>query len=193
MSLEPEEILVASTGHLYRAPVGTAFPDTIDDDVDETLWTELGYTSEAGPRFRFGRDTTAIRGWQSRDPLRILVTATPRSVAADLLQLNQNTFDTAMGGGTWETQGAGLYHYTPPADSAVDEFALIVEFEDGDERVRFGYRKCFNQSATEFALVNNAPVMLPVDFAILAADGALDPFEVWTNIDDLGLATASGS
>lgn len=193
MSLEPEEIVVAGTGHLWRAPVGTAFPADIATAVDETLWAELGYTSEAGPRFRFGRETTEIRGWQSKNPLRVVTTSTPRSVAADLLQLNQQTFNTAMGGGSWATTGAGLYVWTPPAEEFVDEFALIVELSDGDEDVRFCYRKVFNQSATEFAAVNNAAIMLPVDVKVLAPDGGLVPFIVQTNIDDLGSATASGS
>lgn len=193
MSLEPEEIVVAGNGHLWRAPVGTAFPVNIDTAVDETLWAELGFTSEAGPRFTFGRETTSIKGWQSRDPLRIITTATPRSIKADLMQLNQYTFNTAMGGGTWSTQSAGLYKWTPPAPEFVDEFALIVELIDGAEKVRFCYRKVYNQSATEIAAVNNAALMLPVDFAVLTADGGADPFEVYTNIDDLGLLTASGS
>ncbi len=193
MSLETEEITVPLTGHIWRGVVGTAFPTNISTAVNETLWTELGYTTEAGPRFKFGRETKAIKGWQSRDVLRMLVTSKPKSIAFDLLQLNQNTFNTAMGGGTWTEPTAGNYKYVPPLDEYVDEFALIVEFSDGADDVRFCYRKVFNQTPAEFTLKADDAITLPVDCMVLQADGDLPAWELYTNIDDLGLFTQAGS
>lgn len=192
MSLESSEVAVGATGHIWRAPVGTAFPTNISTAVNESLWTELGYTTEEGVRFTFGRETNEVGAWQSYDPVRIISTKIPKEIAHDFLQFNQNTWATAMGGGTW-TGTSPNFEYTPPAESYVDQFAEIIEFTDGDSSYRFCYRKVQNMSGVEFSLTRENPVVLPVTVKVLAADGGLSPFVFQTNDADLGDATQAGS
>lgn len=192
MSLEASEIAVAGTGHIWRAPVGTAFPSA-SGSVDETLWTELGYTSTGGVRFSFGKNVTEIMGWQSRDALRVIVKDTPRTVAADLLQTNQNVWNTAMGGGTWTEPTNGYYKWTPPAVDYSDEFALIVQAEDDDLWYRWCFRKVLNTTGVEFAANRENALMFPVTVKVLAADGGLEPFEFYTNDANLGEFADAGS
>lgn len=192
MSLESSEVVVGSTGHLWRAAVGTAFPTNISTAVNETLWTELGYTSTEGVGFNFGRETNEVEAWQSYDPLRVISTKIPKEISAEFLQFNQNTWATAMGGGTW-TGSAPNFVYEPPDESFIDEFALIVEFSDGDDDYRFCYRKVSNMSGIEFSTSRENPIMLPVTVKVLAADGGLKPFIFQTNDTNLGDATLAGS
>lgn len=192
MSLEANEVAVAGTGNIWRAPVGTAFPTNISTAVNETLWTELGYTTEEGARFSFTRNITEFMGWQSMDVLRILTTATPREIAFDFAQFNQNTWATAMGGGTW-TGSSPNFEYAPPAASAVDEFALIVGATDGSDHYRWCFRKVMNQSGVDFSLTRSNPIILPVTVKVLAADGGLGPFIFQTDDPNLGDATQAGS
>jgi hypothetical protein len=193
VSLETAEIAVAGTGKIWRAPVGTAFPTNISTAVLETAWTELGYTSTGGVRFSFGRNVTEVFGWQSREALRIITKDTPRTIAADFLQFNQNTWATALGGGTWVEQSAGNYQYTPPSDSSIDEFAYIVEASDDAAVYRWCFRKVANISGVDFALTRENPVMLPVTVKVLAADGGLGPFVFQTNDENLGRFQDAGS
>lgn len=194
MTLEASEIAVAGTGHVWRAPVGTAFPANIDTAVSEPSWTELGYTSTGGVRFSFGRNVKEVMGWQRRDALRIITVDTPRTIAVDFLQFNQNTWSTALGGGSWTEATPDNYEYTPPADDEVDEFAYIVEAEDDGEKYRWCFYKVSNQSGVDFALTRENPIMLPVTVKVLAPDDAtLRPFKFQTTDPNLGDYTAAGS
>lgn len=193
MSLEANELAVAGTGHIWRGVVGTAFPTDISTAVDETLWTELGFTSTDGVKFSFGRDVQEIFGWQSRSPLRIITKEQPRTIAASFLQFNQNTWVTAMGGGTWSTPSAGKYLYQPPAADYEDVFAYIVEASDGSSKYRWCFRKVQNMSGVDFNLTRTDVITLPVTVKVLEADGGLAAFDFQTNDADLGDYTQAGS
>jgi hypothetical protein len=169
MALEAEELFVAGTGHIYRAPLGTAFPASISVPV-AAPWVDLGYASEEGARFSFGRDVNEIMGWQSQDPLRIVTTSIPKEITVDLMQLNQNTWKTALGGGTWSEPSPGEYEWTPPSESFTDEFAMIVEGTDNDRNFRFCFYRVMNMSGVEFAMVRENPIMLPITVKVLSND-----------------------
>lgn len=192
MSLEPAETVVGSTGHIWRAPVGTAFPTNITAEVDETLWTDLGYVTEEGPRFNFGRETNELMAWQSYDPIRMLIAKVPKEIQHDFLQWNMNTLATAMGGGTW-TGTDPNYQYEPPDESYIDFFAEIIEIVDGDYSFRFCFRKVQNTSGVEFAATRDSAMILPVTVKVLAADDGAKPFLIQTNDPNLGDATEAGS
>lgn len=193
MSLEASEVRVAGTGHIWRAPVGTAFPANISTVVDETLYTELGYTSVDGVKFSFGRDVAEVDAWQSRDALRIITKATPRTVEAKFLQMNENTWNTAMGGGTWTTPTPGNYLYQPPAADYEDVFTYIVESHDGALKYRWCFRNVQNISGVDVELKRTDATMLPIVVKVLAADGGLPPYDFQTNDANLGDYAQAGS
>lgn len=193
MSLESSEVVVGGTGHVWRAPVGTAFPTNISTAVNEALWTELGYTTEDGVHFAFGRNVNEIMGWQSYDPLRIIVTSVPRSIKATFLQFNQNTWNTAMGGGTWTEPTNNNFLYVPPSPGTLDQFAYIVEWTDGSLSYRFCARKVQVIDPIEFDLKRTDPINLPINVKVLAADAGANPFDFYTNDENLGDYTLAGS
>lgn len=194
MSLEAEEVRVAGTGHIYVAPVDTAFPTSITAAVSHAAgWRELGYATKEGARFAFGREVNSIMGWQSFDPLRKIITALPKTVAFDLMQTNQNTWALGMGGGTFTEPSAGEYEYEPPDEDYVDHRALIVEMSDGDYDYRLCFRKALNENGVDFAFVRTDPLVFPITMGILAADGGLKPFLVQTNDPNFGELVEAGS
>lgn len=194
MSLESSEVRVTGTGHVYVAPVGTPFPANVSVAPSHAAgWRELGYCSEAGARFTFGREINNIMAWQSYDPVRKVVTSVPKSVAFDLQQWNQFTVQLALGGGTVSEPTSGQYLYEPPDESFLDERALIVEGVDGDYTYRFCYRKALNESGVEFAFVRSDPVLFPITMGILAADGGAKPFFIQTDDPNIGELLEAGS
>lgn len=193
MSLESSEVVVAGTGHVWRAPVNTAFPADISVAVPEVSWTELGYTDINGVKFTMGRDIQEIPAWQSVDPLRVIIKATPRTMAHTFLQFNQNTWNTAMGGGTWSSPGAGKGLYVPPDPSVPDQFAEIVEWSDGANKYRFCARKVMVEDPISFTLARTDAIMLPITVKILAADNGANPFDFQTNDANMYDATQAGS
>lgn len=187
MAFDSDEVRVTGTGHVYVADVGTAFPTTVSDPVSHnTGWVELGYCSEEGARFSFGREINNIMAWQAFDPIRKVVTAVPKSVSFDLQQWNQHTVKLALGGGTVTEPATDNYQYEPPDESYLDERALIVEGIDGDYTYRFCYRKALNESGVDFAFVRSDPVLFPITMGILAADDGAKPFLIQTNDPNIG-------
>lgn len=187
MALSSDEIVVTGTGHIYVAPVGTAFPANVGVTPSVANgWTELGYASEEGARFSFGREINSIMGWQSFDPLRKVVTAVPKTVSFDLMQWNMYTVQLAFGGGAITEPTSGNYVYTPPAESFLDERALIIEGTDGASTYRFCFRKALNEEGVDFAFVRSDPVLFPITMGILAADNDADAYFIQTNDPDIG-------
>lgn len=188
--LEAEEVVVTGLGGVYVAPLDTPFPADISSPIGSP-WVGLGYVAENGARFSFGRDINEIMAWQSFDPLRLVVTRVPKSIAFDLMQWNQNTVKLALGGGT-VTGSSPNFAYEPPDEDFVDERALIVEGQDKGYTYRFCYRRAINYEGVDFAFVRSDPVQFPISMRILAA-GAVKPWLLQTddpNIGDLAEAAS---
>lgn len=187
MAFESSEVRVTGTGHVYVAPVDTPFPATINAAVSHNAgWVELGYASEDGARFSFGREVNEIMAWQSFDPIAQVVTRVPKTVSFDLMQWNQHTVELALGGGTVSEPVSGAYEYAPPDESFRDERALIVEGIDGDYTYRFCYRKAINEEGVEFAFVRENPVLFPITMKILAPDDDASAYIIQTNDPSIG-------
>lgn len=181
MALDAQEIVVAGTGSVYRAPVGTSFPASVTSTPSALSgWRELGYTAESGVKFSFSRSVNEVKGWQSYQPLRLIVSEIPIETEFDLLQWNNDTVETAMGGGTFDTAGDGV-RYTPPAESFVDEFAMIVDGHDGDSTYRYLFPRVMVMDKVEFSFVRSNPVTLPIKCKVLAAPGGNASFYFDTN------------
>jgi len=190
MAFESEEVRAFGTGHVYVADVGTAMPADIGATIP-TSWIDLGYTDEQGPRFNFGRTVNEVPAWQSYDPVRVLITAVPKTVAFDLLQTNKHTLQLALGGGD-VTEGAPFeFSYEPPDESFVDERALIITGEDGDYTYRFCFHKVLNQSGVEFPFVRGAPTKLAIEVKVLAAGGGNKPYFIQTDDPNIFSGAAS--
>lgn len=188
MALDPTEVVVAGTGHIFRGPVGTPMPDDIDDALD-AAFVDLGYTTPAGVAFEFGRDTKDLFAWQVRDAIRTLLLNQPKTVTFTQMQWNNDTFDLAVGGGEWGTTANGV-EFTPADGSFVNEVALIVEFEDDDKHYRFCFPRALNKNPFSFSTLPDDSANLPIAMSLLAPEDDETSYKVQT--DDPAFA-ATGS
>src|SRR5690606_10302775 len=180
------KVRVALTGTVYVAPEGTAFPASISEAPGED-WVDLGYTTEDGVEFTFGKEVTNILGWQTRDPLRKLVTEEPKSFSMTLRQLETATFTAAFGGEVTEDPGAtGEYEWHPPAAGSLPVQAAIVEFVDEDVTYRFCFRRTSDEGEKTSTLVASDAVNVPLAPAVLAAS----PDAWFVQTDDPNVAPA---
>lgn len=131
MALDADQLFIPGGGSVLIAPVGTAGPDDTTTAWSGT-WVDLGYTDESGVTITPGKTLTDIPAWQSRYPLRRIVTAETMEIAFHLLQWNEDTISLAFGGGTWD---AGVF--TPPAAGTLSLYALGIEGVDGDQIERW--------------------------------------------------------
>lgn len=189
MALDPDQLVVTGSGRVYAGTVGVStVPTNVSAAVDiagTDGWVELGYTSEAGVSFSFGKDVKEIKGWQSRDPLRQIVTGTPTTVGFELLQINHATLRLALGGGS-VTGTTPNFQYAPPPASFVDERAIMIEGLDGDYTYRFIFRRCVVTDKVDLSFVREDPVMLPITLSVLSTDTAENPWVMQTNDPEIG-------
>lgn len=174
MPQDSEQLVVAIAGSVKLANLADAPDLPADDDgpTDDTPdFTDLGYTTTEGVTFTATPTTEDIDAWQSATPIRRLVTARALAIAFQLQQWNQDNFSLAFGGGEWSEPAPGVFRYDPPADTdALSEYALIVDFADGDKNARVVTFRGNVTDAVETQLMRTGPSVLPITFQALTPD-----------------------
>lgn len=138
MATDITQIRVGTTGNLYVAAVGTVAPTDVTTPWGAS-WTDLGALSDDGPAITPTVATTDINIWQSFYAAKKIVTSRGMDWKFKLAQRNANTFLLAMGGGAIaETStGSGVWKYTPPAASVLDNRAFGLEVREGSTIDRY--------------------------------------------------------
>jgi hypothetical protein len=185
MALEPQHVAVAGTGHVWVAPEGTPIPTNLDELADP--WVDVGYISDDGAQFSFSRDQEEITAWQSSEPVRVLITAEPKTITFELLEFDRESVELAFRGGEWSSSTPAIY--TPPDPGASDIRAMAVDGIDGTiGEFRFTFPRVSLSGDVEFSLVRSDAVRLPLEFTVLGSA------EKWQLIGDLpGFEPASGA
>lgn len=181
MALDSGDIRVAGMAHIYLAPVGTAFPVWETPPADP--WVELGYVTTDGITATYGREVNEIYAMQAADPVRVISTRTPKQIAFEMMQQGRDQLLLALGGGTYNLEGAetDVYRYTPPDASANDERAMLLEMIDGLHIYRWEYSRVQNREGVEQTLVREDATTFPVTMQILVPADGSPPFEMVTN------------
>lgn len=186
MAKNAANVRVALTGEVFVGNEGVSAPADIDTAPSGTDFTDLGYTTDDGVVFTFGKEVENIMGWQSADPLRILITEEPKTVEFTLRQLEKGTWIQAFGGTITEpVPASGNFEWHPPDPGTAPVKFLIVQFTDGSIKYRFLFRRSQDQAEKEVTLMRTDAVNLPAEYQVLAAspdawfvqtdDPAMDP------------------
>lgn len=188
---DPEQLVVAGTGHIYVADVDTmTFPEDIDDiaTLEDDGWIDLGYTTTDGPRFSFARESKDVEAWQEFDPIRTLITNLPKQIEFDLEQWNADTVGLGLGG-VEITSTANGSMVEPKESSFVDLKALVVAGTDGDRNYAFCYRRTQNTKPLTFPFRREDISPLTIGMKVFAAGSGEKPFRILT--DDPAFAVGS--
>lgn len=166
MTNNSDQVVVGGNGHVWAAAVGSTAP-TNTATAMPAAWVDLGYVSEDGVAFSFGKDITDILAWQAFSPIRKIVTAQAITATFALRQWSQPTLEFALGGDVVASGGEFKWEPSDPED--IDEHALTLEIFDGDKAYRLYFPKGIVSEAVETTFSRTAAADLPVTFA------ALDP------------------
>jgi hypothetical protein len=170
---DANELLVASSGSVYVAPVGTTLPTSATASLN-AAFTELGYVTEDGVSLNVEPQIEEFMAWQSRQPVRRELTGQDITVSFSLEQWNSDSIILAFGGGS-VTEAGGQYTYNFPADTeALDERALVVEWKDGTKDYRAVFARGNVTDSVETSLTRSNLAVLPITFKALepSAGGA---------------------
>lgn len=164
MAPNPANVVVGGTGAIFVAPEGTALPTTLA--ALAAPWIDLGYTSDEGATFNIGREQEEVNAWQSDEPVRVLVTAEPKSVAFELLEFGSvDAVELALRGASI-VAAAGVATLTPPAAGSSDVRAMVIETEDEGYTWRFCYSRVALQGDVEWQLIKSDATRLPLEFGV---------------------------
>jgi len=181
MAIDGGQVRVAGGGHVYVAAKGTALPKDLSD-LDPTKYFDLGYVTEDGVAFSFGRETDDINAWQG-DKVKVITTKEPAMVKFALMQTNADTMKVAFGGGSIAESGTApnvVYTFTPPPTGTNTERVLVIEFADGDAKYRYLLPRVQIEGTVEYTLTRNGAVTYPLEFGILD-NGDNAKFEIVSN------------
>lgn len=180
MANTASELVVASSGSIAVAPLGTTLP-TNPTAALAAGFVDLGYASEDGVTLSATPTVEEFSAWQSRQAVRRELTAQEVQASFVLEQWNADTVPLAFGGGTITEPTAGVYRYDFLDDgAALDERILVVTWQDGDKDYRMVFERGNVTDAVETSLTRGALAMLPITFKASAAPGG-GPGYILTN------------
>jgi hypothetical protein len=185
MALQAQNVVVAGTGNVYAAPENTALPNDLVTPLP-AAWLDLGYVSDDGVQFTFSREQEDINAWQSAEPVRVLTTSEPKTIAFDLLEFDRTTILLAFRGGSISGASAP-FTYNPPTAGVDDVRAMVIDGKDGVYTFRFCFPRVSMSGDVAFQLLRTDAVKPTFEFSVLASSTP------WKIISDLpGWATGAG-
>jgi hypothetical protein len=164
---DPSELVVASNGQVYVAPVGTPLPVNPTTALN-AAFTGLGFVTEDGVSLSVSPEIQDFGAWQSRQPVRRELTAQEVLASFALEQWNETTVPLAFGGGEVTSPSTGVYRYELPSGNlALDERSLVIDSIDGDRHMRFVIPRGNITDAVETSLQRTELSVLPIAFKAL--------------------------
>lgn len=163
---DSNELVVAGTGQVYVAPVGTTLPTDWDSALD-SAFVGLGYTTEDGVSINVTPEIADMMAWQSRQPVRRESVNQAITTTFSLMQWNEETVPLAFGGGAITATANGYKYEFPTGDDALDERAMVVDVVDGDRTMRFVWARGNVTEGVEAQFVRTTPAVLPITFSVL--------------------------
>lgn len=163
------ELVVAGSGQVYVAPVGTALPTAYNTALN-AAFTGLGYHTEDGVGFTDAKEIKKYMAWQRQEAVRADVTARTRSVKFSLEQWNETNVVLAFGGGQIVAAGGGYRYDFPEAGDAIDERAMVIDCNDGSTVHRFVIARGYVTEDVETQMQRDELAVLPITFEVLTPD-----------------------
>ena len=177
MANDGSKVRVALTGSIYVLDVTDPDPT----DLTTRAGVDLGYTTTDGVSLEFDSDVEEIEVWQSKDPVRKIITKQPKTVSFTLAQLETETWKATLGGEFAETApDSGLYMWEPDEGVSVNK-KVVVYFQDGDKEFAFIFRNAEQSGSVEMNLVSDDAVSLPNEWSVLAGPNGKKSWAFLTN------------
>jgi hypothetical protein len=172
--LDPAEVQVGTSNGpgLYVAPVGTAAPaDTAT--APAAPWQILGYISDDGPTVGSSTTTQDIKPWQSRSPIRTVITERMMTVKFILWQINPLTLAMYFDADVPTPAVDGDFAMEVRSDGDQHLYAIMVDNADGPRAMRVIFHRASLSDAADMQIQSGAAVPLEVTLTALDDAGVL--------------------
>lgn len=167
---DSNELVVASHGDVYVAPVGTALPTSVGVSPN-AAFHKLGLINEDGVTVTATPEIESFMSWQRRQAVRRELVNQEVQLAFALEQWNAENVILAFQGGEVSEPSPGVFRYDfPDGSEALDERSVILDWQDGTKRYRLVFERSNVMEAVEFQLVRNQLAVLPITLGVLAPE-----------------------
>jgi PKD repeat protein len=172
MVLNAEEVRVAITGELYKAPLGTAAPADSTSVLDPD-YVGLGYVSEDGVTENWDDSVDNIVAWQNATTVRSATTESTGTVELTLIQTRGNVLEAFHRGSTMTEPTPGNFELEVKPIVA-DPSSWILDVIDGAKHIRIYLGNAEITERGEIMYANGEPVGYPITITVYPdADGNL--------------------
>lgn len=187
MAEDSAQILVLAAGDVYVAPYGATAPTGATAALSNEF-KKLGYIDDAGPSFTPSTTSSNITGWQSPYPLSVRITGRVLDMAFTLMQLTEESLALAFGGGTWTGTPGGTRTWDPPAASANDQRAVVIEAQDGAKSIRVYVPLAQVSSVGAITFTKDQPASVPITMSAVVQSSSQKIAQVFTAGGSFALA-----
>ena len=173
-TLNPEEVQVGTANGpgIWVAPPGTAPPaDTWEDFA--APWKLLGYLSEDGPTVGQSTDSEDLTPWQSRVPIRSVITGRQITLQFVMWQLNETTLAMYFDADPPAVGADGEIDMELRSDEPSHLYAVAIDSRDGDSVFRVAFGRASLSDAGDMQITSGAAVPLDVTLSALDSGGLL--------------------
>lgn len=181
------EVLVAGTGGLYRAPLGTAKPATsviaLDPDFEG-----LGYFKSDGVSIGFSDSVDNIIAWQGAVVVRSTVTETLTTVSFTPIQTRGSVLETFHPGSIVSDVGGGEFEMAVKPRVATPQ-TLVFDAVDGTKHLRYYIPNAEMTERGDQMHVNGEPIGYPMTWTFYP-DGDGNLFYILSNNPAFALGLA---
>lgn len=173
-TLNPDEVQVGTANGpgLYIAPVGTAPPATAAA-VWADPWAILGYVDESGPTLAQNTTKEDITPWQSRAPIRAVLTERGLTARFIMWQLNAVTLALFFDNDVPDAGTDGSLAFDVRTDESQHLYAFGLDASDNDRALRIIFPRATLSDSGDMTLTKGTAVPLDVTLAALEDNGVL--------------------
>jgi len=173
-TLNPEEVQVGTANGpgLWIAPPGTPPPAHTYEEW-AAPWRLLGYLSDDGPTVSQSTDSEALTPWQSRVPIRTVITGREITMQFVMWQINALTLALYFDADEPAEGADGSIHMELRSDAPTHLYAIGIDTRDGDTVFRIAFGRSSLSDAGDMAITSGAAVPLDVTLSALDDGGSL--------------------
>jgi hypothetical protein len=163
--------LVADSGTLWVAPVGTTLPTNVATAMGtvDAAWINVGKLGKDGLGLTSDPQIAELFSFGFTDPTRTRKTREVKQFTANLQEWNTASFTLAFNGGT-VTVATGIATYVPVADTTLVGHAIVLEVEDGTSIYRLVIAEAEVRSGLQMNFSDEDYTVLPLAVTILQPD-----------------------
>ena len=161
-------VIVASTGRVFVAPVGTPAP-TSSASVLDVAFLELGFVSEEGATFSEEKEIYAKSSWVSLYPKEYVPVGRRVSLRFVLREFNKRAVEFALEGSVAKV--ATEFVHSPPSPATPK--ALVLDWSDGSHLFRLYFPIGIVSAGAESTVSRTGALSLPVAYGAYASGGNL--------------------